>query len=63
MPHHARARHQLIAVSKERLHRHKREEETNKIFELGGAFYPGYPKYRVRADHREIRVFVLEAAT
>ena len=39
------------------------EEETNKIFELGGAFYPGYPKYRVRADHREIRVFVLEVAT
>ncbi|GEM_PF-178276 len=39
------------------------EEETDKIFELGGAFYPGYPKYRVRADHRVIRVFVLEIAT
>jgi len=42
--------------------RQTEEAETNKIFELGGAFYPGYPKYRVRADHREIRVFVLEVA-
>lgn len=36
------------------------DEETDRAFELAADVYPGYAKYRVRADHREIRVFVLE---
>ena len=39
------------------------EAETDRIFALGHAFYPGYAKYRLRADHRIIRVFILETAT
>ena len=39
------------------------EAETDRIFALGHAFYPGYAKYRSRADHRIIRVFILETAT
>ncbi|GIT00942.1 MAG: hypothetical protein CM1200mP26_26540 [Acidimicrobiales bacterium] len=38
------------------------EAETDRIFALGHAFYPGYAKYRLRADHRIIRVFILETA-
>ena len=39
------------------------EAETDRIFALGHAFYSGYAKYRLRADHRIIRVFILETAT
>ena len=38
------------------------EAETDRIFALGHAFYSGYAKYRLRADHRIIRVFILETA-
>jgi deazaflavin-dependent oxidoreductase (nitroreductase family) len=34
--------------------------ETERAFEAGAAFYGGFPKYRARASHREIEVFVLE---
>lgn len=37
-------------------------DETNEVFERAGSIYPGYAKYRHRADHREIRVFVLAPA-
>jgi len=36
--------------------------ETDRAFELAADVYPGYAKYRERADHRDIRVFVLEPA-
>ncbi len=36
------------------------EAETERAFEAGAAFYGGFPKYRERASHREIEVFVLE---
>ena len=39
------------------------EVETDQIFQLASRVYPGYAKYRVRADHRVIRVFVLEQAS
>ena len=39
------------------------EAEPERIFELASAVYPGYTKYRGRADHRVIRVFVLETDT
>ena len=38
------------------------DEETERAFEAGSAFYGGYDKYRARADHREIEVFILESA-
>lgn len=38
------------------------EEETEKAFEAGSAFYGGYKKYRARASHRQIQVFILEMA-
>jgi deazaflavin-dependent oxidoreductase (nitroreductase family) len=34
--------------------------ETERAFEAGAAFYGGFPKYRQRASHRELEVFVLE---
>ena len=37
--------------------------EADVVFELAGAVYPGYAKYRSRADHRVIKVFVLESAS
>lgn len=37
-------------------------EETDRAFEVGSVFYSGFPAYRRRAAHREIRVFVLEPA-
>ena len=39
------------------------EAETGQIFQLASRVYPGYAKYRVRASHRVIRVFVLEKAS
>ena len=36
------------------------DAETDEAFEIGARFYPGYAKYRERASHRVIRVFVLE---
>ncbi len=36
------------------------EDETERAFEAGTAFYGGFSKYRERASHREIEVFVLE---
>jgi deazaflavin-dependent oxidoreductase (nitroreductase family) len=39
------------------------EIEADRIFELAGAVYPGYAKYRIRANHRVIKVFVLESAS
>lgn len=38
------------------------EDETERAFEAGSAFYGGYEKYRKRASHRRIQVFVLESA-
>jgi deazaflavin-dependent oxidoreductase (nitroreductase family) len=37
-------------------------DETERTFEAGSAFYDGYEKYRTRANHREIQVFVLQSA-
>ena len=34
--------------------------ETERAYEAGAAFYGGFPKYRERASHRDIEVFVLE---
>lgn len=42
------------------LARRASSEETDRAFELGSVFYSGFPAYRERASHREIRVFVLE---
>lgn len=36
--------------------------EADATFARAATIYPGYAKYRERADHREIRVFVLESA-
>ena len=36
------------------------EAETERAFDIGAAFYGGFPKYRERAAHRDIEVFVLE---
>lgn len=38
------------------------DAEADRTFEQAGAIYPVYLKYRDRAAHREIRVFVLEPA-
>ena len=38
------------------------EATTERVFEAGAGIYEGYSKYRERADHREIRVFILESA-
>jgi len=37
-------------------------DEYEAMFAAGGSIYGGYPKYRSRAAHRDIRVFVLEQA-
>lgn len=37
-------------------------DEADATFEAASAVYNGYAKYRERADHRVIRVFVLETA-
>ena len=37
--------------------------ETDRVFDLASGVYPGYTRYRRRADHRVIRVFVLETAS
>lgn len=42
--------------------RHATPDETEQAFEAGSVFYSGFPAYRERAAHREIRVFVLETA-
>ncbi len=39
------------------------EAETDEAFDNAARIYPGYAKYRARASHRTIRVFVLEPAT
>lgn len=36
------------------------DAETERAFEVGAAFYGGFRKYRERASHREIEVFILE---
>ena len=36
--------------------------EADSVFADAAQVYPGYSNYRERADHREIRVFVLESA-
>ena len=38
------------------------QEEAERAFEVGTTAYSGFPAYRERAAHREIRVFVLESA-
>ncbi|MDJ0768043.1 MAG: nitroreductase/quinone reductase family protein [Ilumatobacter sp.] len=38
------------------------DEGADRAFDLAADVYPGYAKYRERADHRVIRVFVLEPA-
>lgn len=37
------------------------DAEADEAFEIAAQFYPGYGKYRERASHRTIRVFVLES--
>jgi deazaflavin-dependent oxidoreductase (nitroreductase family) len=37
------------------------DRESDATFAAASKIYPGYAKYRQRAAHREIRVFVLEA--
>jgi deazaflavin-dependent oxidoreductase (nitroreductase family) len=37
------------------------DAEADQAFDVGATFYPGYGKYRARAGHRLIRVFVLES--
>jgi deazaflavin-dependent oxidoreductase (nitroreductase family) len=39
------------------------DHETDQAFDAAAAIYAAFPAYRNRADHREIRVFALEAAT
>ncbi len=39
------------------------DDTADRVFEAAGAFYAGYRKYRSRANHRTIRVFLLDAAT
>ena len=39
------------------------EAETDQVFDLARGVYPGFAKYRMRADPRVIRVFVLETDT
>lgn len=36
------------------------DAEADEAFDIATTIYPGYGKYRERADHRVIRVFVLE---
>jgi deazaflavin-dependent oxidoreductase (nitroreductase family) len=36
------------------------DAEADRAFEIAAGFYPGYGKYRARAGHRTIRVFILE---
>ncbi len=36
------------------------DSEADGAFAVAATFYPGYGKYRARASHRTIRVFVLE---
>ena len=38
------------------------EGQTSQTFDVANGLYPGYAKYRTRAVHRVIRVFVLESA-
>ena len=38
-------------------------DEADATFELAGSVYGGYAKYRERAEHRVIRVFVLESSS
>ncbi len=38
------------------------DTETDTTFAAAAQIYPGYAKYRERAEHREIRVYVLAAA-
>ena len=37
------------------------DAQTDEAFRRAAQVYPGYAKYRQRADHRTIRVFVLRA--
>ncbi len=36
------------------------DAQTDRAFELAAEVYPGYAKYRDRASHRDIRVFLLD---
>lgn len=36
------------------------EDEADRAFEAGAAFYGGFSEYRERASHRTIQVFILE---
>ena len=51
-------RERTIAVTARRAN----EDQTNQTFNSAIGLYPGYARYRTRADHRVIRVFVLESA-
>lgn len=37
-------------------------DETERVFHLASTVYGAYPAYRARAEHREIRVFLLQTA-
>jgi deazaflavin-dependent oxidoreductase (nitroreductase family) len=39
------------------------QQETDLVFDAASTVFAGFPRYRQRASHREIRVFALEAAT
>lgn len=38
------------------------DDDADRVFETAASAYPGYGYYRERADHRVIKVFVLEQA-
>ena len=38
------------------------DADVDQVFEVAARAYPGYRHYRERADHRVIKVFVLEQA-
>lgn len=52
-----RGRHAAVVA------RHADQRQADQAFEAASAMYAGFPAYRTRAVHRQIRVFALEAAT
>ena len=46
--------HSIVAVRAD-------DEQADEAFRQAAQVYPGYAKYRERADHRTIRVFLLRA--
>lgn len=51
-------RDRIVAITARRAD----EDETDRAFDLAVGVYRGYARYRTRAEHRLIRVFILESA-